>query len=185
MVMDLQRSFTLSESIRSLASTIYSRSSQIRAILVIALVFLGVITLLSLSSMRGGTTGIYMAQNEEARSVGIQEAQALTEAIIRDPAATPVIGGAGFSICTVAEPGCDLYGVPLPADLENEVSLGHLSARIERLSPPGRPPPRVLESSIDKFSAASFQISATYDRSAEGLGRVELNEGIIILVPNL
>ena len=163
---------------------IYSRSSQSGVILVIVLVFLGVITLLSMTLMRGSTTGIYMAQNEEARYAGIQEAQALTEAIVSDPATTPVIGGAGFSNCTVAEPGCDRYVVPLPAYLDNQVTLGHLSARIERLSPPSKPPPRVIESSIDKFSAASFQIRATYDRSAEGLGRVELNEGIIVLVPN-
>ncbi len=167
-----------------MTSMIYSRSSQSGAILVIVLVFLGVITLLSMGSMRGSTTGIYMAQNEEARFAGIQEAQALTEAIVSDPAATPVIGGAGFSICTVGELGCDLYNVPLPAYLQNEVTLGRLSARIERLSPPSKPPPRAIESSIDKFSAATFQISATYDRSVEGLGRVELAEGIIVLVPN-
>ncbi len=167
-----------------MARMIHSRASQSGAILVIVLVFLGVITLLSMSSMRGSTTGIYMAQNEEARFAGIQEAQALTEAIVSDPATTPVIGGAGYSICTIAEPGCDNYNIPLPVYLENQVTLGHLSARIARLSPPSKPPPRVLESSIDKFSAASFQISATYDRSAEGLGRVELNEGVIVLVPN-
>ncbi len=184
MDMNSQRDFTFSERITGLAGRIYSRSSQSRATLVIALVSLGMIMLLSLSSMGGDTTGIDMAQNEDVRSTGIQEAQALTEAIIRDPAATPVIGGTGFSVCTFTEPGCDIYYVPLPTDLQNEVSLGHLSARIERLSPPGRPPPRGLESSIDKFSAASFQISATYDRSTEGLGRVELNEGIIVLVPN-
>ncbi len=167
-----------------MARLIYSRTSQSGAILVIAMVFVGVITLLSMSSMRGSTTGIHLAQNEEARFAGIQEAQALTEAIISDPATTPVIGGAGFSICTVGEAGCDRYDIVLPAYLENEVALGHLRARIERLSPPTKPPPRAVESSIDKFSAASFQVTATYDRSAEGLGRVELAEGIIVLVPN-
>ncbi len=167
-----------------MARLIYSRSSQSGAILVIVLVFLGVITLLSMGSMRGSTTGMYLARNEEARFAGIQEAQALTEAIISNSAATPVIGGAGFSICTVGEPGCDRYGIPLPAYLANEVALGHLSARIERLTPPSKPPPRVIDSSIDKFSAATFQISATYDRSVEGLGRVELAEGLIVLVPN-
>ena len=167
-----------------MARLIYFRTSQSGAILVIALVFVGVITLLSMSSMRGSTTGIHLAQNEEARFVGIQEAQALTEAIVSDPATTPVIGGAGFSTCTAGEPACDRYGIPLPAYLQNEVALGHLSARIERLTPPSKPPPRVIESSIDKFSTAAFQITAIYDRSAEGLGRVELAEGIIVLVPN-
>ncbi|HEY5623311.1 MAG TPA: hypothetical protein VIV14_06085 [Gammaproteobacteria bacterium] len=161
-----------------------SHNKQSGAILVIVLVFLGVVTLLSVSSMHGSTTGIHMAQNEEARFIGVQEAQALTEAVVSDPGTTPVIGGAGFSICTAGEPGCDRYGIPLPPYLTNEVAVGRLSARIERLTPPNKPPPRVVESSIDKFSTASFQVSATYDRTQEGLGRVELAEGIIVLVPN-
>ena len=125
-----------------------------------------------------------MAQNEESRLAGLQDAQALTEAVVSTPAATPVIGGAGFSICTAAEVGCNRYGVPLPITLDAEVAAGHLSARIQRLTPPLKPPPRVLESSIDKFSAASFQVAATYDRTADGLGRVQLVEGMIVLVPN-
>jgi len=161
-----------------------TRTAQSGAALITALVFLGVITVLSITSMRQSTIGVRMAQNEEARLVGIQDAQALTEAIVGTPAATPVIGGAGFSICTPSEPACNRYGIPLPVTLANEVAAGHLSARIQRLTPPLKPPPRVLESSIDKFSAASFQVAATYDRSAEGLGQVQLVEGMIVLVPN-
>ena len=57
------------------------RSSQRGAALITALVFLGVITLLSVTSMRESTMGVRMAQNEEARLSGIQSAQALTEAV--------------------------------------------------------------------------------------------------------
>ncbi|MDH3507549.1 MAG: PilX N-terminal domain-containing pilus assembly protein [Gammaproteobacteria bacterium] len=160
------------------------RNSQRGAALITALVFLGVITLLSVTSMRESTIGVRMAQNEEARLSGIQAAQALTEAVVATPAATPVIGGAGFSICTAGEPGCNAYGIPLPAQVANEVAMGHLSARVQRMTPPEKPPPRVLESSIDKFSAASFQVAATFDRTNEGLGSVQLVEGMIVLVPN-
>lgn len=160
------------------------RDSQRGAALITALVFLGVITLLSVTSMRESTIGVRMAQNEEARLSGIQAAQALTEAVVATPAATPVIGGVGFSICTVGEPGCNAYGIPLPAQIANEVARGHLSARVQRMTPSEKPPPRVLESSIDKFSAASFQVAATFDRTDEGLGSVQLVEGMIVLVPN-
>ncbi|NNC64525.1 MAG: hypothetical protein HKN84_07050 [Gammaproteobacteria bacterium] len=160
------------------------RSSERGAALITALVFLGVITLLSVTSMRESTMGVRMAQNEEARLSGIQTAQALTEAVVATPAATPVIGGAGFSICTAGEPACNVYGIPLPAQVANEVAMGHLSARVQRMTPPEKPPPRVLESSIDKFSAASFQVAATFDRTNEGLGSVQLVEGMIILIPN-
>ena len=160
------------------------RGSQHGAALITALVFLGVITLLSVTSMRESTMGVRMAQNEEARLSGIQTAQALTEAVVATPAATPVIGGAGFSICTAGEPACSAYGIPLPAQVANDVAQGHLSARVQRMTPPEKPPPRVLESSIDKFSAASFQVVATFDRTNEGLGSVQLVEGMIVLIPN-
>ena len=109
-------------------------TSQRGAALITALVFLGVITLLSITSMRESTIGVRMAQNEEARLSGIQTAQALTEAVVATPAATPVIGGAGFSICTPGEPACNAYGIPLPAPLANEVAQGHVTAtgRVEK-----------------------------------------------------
>jgi len=160
------------------------RASETGAALITALVFLGVITVLSITSMRESTIGVRMAQNEEARLSGLQTAQALTEAVIATPAATPVIGGAGFSICTAGEAACNRYGIPLPPVVANDVAQGHLSARVQRMTPPQKPPPRVLESSIDKFSAASFQVTATYDRTDEGLGAVQLVEGMIVLVPN-
>ena len=88
--------------------TMIQRSTQTGATLATALIFLVVISLLSVTSIRSGTMGVRMSQNEEARFAAIQAAQALTEAIVASPASTPVIGGAGFSICTVGEPGCNL-----------------------------------------------------------------------------
>lgn len=154
------------------------------AALVTALIFLVIISMLSISSIRSGTLGVRMAQNEEARFSAIQTAQALTEAIVATPASVPVIGGAGFANCTAGETSCDLYTVVPPIGwVADEVAAGHLSARVQRLTPPDKPPPRVLESSIDKFSAASFELISTYDRTDEGLGRAQLVEGLIILVP--
>jgi len=48
-----------------------------------------------------------------------------------------------------------------------------------------RPPPRAVESSIDKFTAASFQVITTYDRVDEKLGRQQITEGVLVLVPNM
>ena len=154
------------------------------AILVTSLVFLAVVGLLAMSSMRSSIIGVRLAQNEEARFAAIGMAQALTEALSGSPASTPVIGGVGFSNCTAGETSCSLYSVSLPAGhVADSVAAGYLNARVERMTPPEKPPPRVLESSVDKFSAASFRVVATYDRSQEGLGRAQLVEGIIVLVP--
>jgi hypothetical protein len=53
----------------------------------------------------------------------------------------------------------------------------------ERTGEEFRPPPRVVESSIDKFTSASFTVTTTYDRVEDGLGRQQVTEGVLVLVP--
>ena len=42
-----------------------------------------------------------------------------------------------------------------------------------------------VESSIDKFTSASFTVVTEYDRVDEGLGRQQITEGVLVLVPKL
>lgn len=159
-------------------------SKQRGAILITALIFLAVITILGVSSMRSSRLGVRMAHNEEARYSAIETAQALSEVIVGTPESSPVIGDAGFTNCTAGETGCNLYSIVLPpGHVGSEVAGNHLSARVERMAPEEKPPPRILESSLDKFSAASFRVTSTYDRGDEGLGQAQLVEGILVLVP--
>lgn len=155
------------------------------AILIITLVFLVAITLLTVSSMQSSNVGLYMAQNEESRITAEQGAQALADAIVSNPSATPVVGGSGFTVCTVGESGCNSADLPIVNPvLATSVANGHISARVQRTGALFRPPPRVVESSIDKFTSASFEVSTTYDRSDESLGRQQIVEGVLVLVPN-
>jgi hypothetical protein len=156
------------------------------AILIISLVILIAITLLTVSSMRASNIGLRMAQNEESRFAAEQGAQALADAIVSDPKTTPVIGGSGFTICTPGLSGCNRYDLPVAnSAIAYDISTGELSARVQRMGPALKPPPRVVESSIDKFSSASFEVTATYDRAAELLGRQQVVEGVLVLVPTL
>jgi hypothetical protein len=160
------------------------RQKQSGAVLVIALMFLVAITLLTISSMRSSNIGLHMAQNEESRIVAEQAAQALADAIVANPASTPVVGVTGFTACTVGETGCSRNDLPVENSiLADAVASSYISARVERTGLSFRPPPRIVESSIDKFSAASFKVTTTYDRSADGLGRQQVNEGVLVLVP--
>ncbi len=155
------------------------------AILMITIMFLVVISLLTVSSMRASNIGLFMAQNEESRIAAEQGVQALADAIVSDPASTPVIGGAGYTICTAGETGCDQFDLPVQnAALAAAVSNGYLRARVQREGPLTRPPPRAVESSLDKFSSASFEVTTTYDRTDESLGKQLLSEGVLVLVPN-
>ena len=154
------------------------------AILVVALMFLIAITLLTISSMRAANIGLYMAQNEESRIAAEQAAQALADAIVANPSATPVIGMQGFTACTAGQTNCNRYDLPVGDPvLEAAVASDHISARVERVGPIFRPPPRVVESSIDKFTSAGFRVTTTYDRMDEGLGRQQVSQGILVLVP--
>ena len=154
------------------------------AILVIALMFLIAITLLTVSSMRATNIGLYMAQNEESRIAAEQAAQALADAIVANPSATPVYGMQGFTACTTGQTKCDRYDLAIQDPvLSSEIASNHISARVERVGPIFRPPPRVVESSIDKFTSAGFRVTTTYDRVDEGLGRQQISEGVLVLVP--
>ena len=154
------------------------------AILIIALMFLLTITLLTLSSMRSSKIGLYLAQNEESRIAAEQAAQALADAIVSTPASTPVVGLTGYTACTPGESGCSKNDLPVTnPTLAYAVAANHMRARVGRTGTTFRPPPRVVQTSIDKFSAASFRVTTTYDRIADGLGREQVTEGVLVLVP--
>jgi hypothetical protein len=159
-------------------------SKQSGAILVTSLIFLVVFIVLSLSAMHGSTLELRMANNKEASVAAFQATQAMADAIVAFPSTTPVKGGPGYITCTPLEPGCNENDLALPGGLyAPEIAAGYLSARIERLNPEWRPPPRGIESSVDKFKAAAYQVGSSFDRADDGLGAHETVEGILILVP--
>jgi len=163
---------------------IAGKQKQSGAILVIALMFLIAITLLTISSMKSSSIGLHMAQNEESRFAAIQAAQALADVIVANPASTPVIGKSGFTACTAGQQGCDREDLPVSdPTIAGEVATYHLSARVERTGGTFQPPPRAVESSIDKFTSASFKVTTTFDRVDDGLGRQQITEGVLVLVP--
>jgi hypothetical protein len=159
-------------------------SRQNGAILVITLLFLVTISMLTVSSMQASNIGLFMAANEESRISAEQGAQALADAIFSNPSATPVVGGAGFTICTAGEVGCNQFNLVVEnSALATAIANGHLRGRVQREGPLTRPPPRSVESSIDKFTSASFEVTTTYDRTDESLGKQQISEGVLVLVP--
>lgn len=163
---------------------ISARRNQHGAILVVALMFLVAITLYTISSMRSSNIGLFMAQNEESRVAAEQAAQALADAIVASPASTPVVGTTGYTACTAGEAGCNRNDLPVTNPLlADAVASNYIKARVERTGSIFRPPPRVVETSIDKFTSASFRVVTTYDRVADGLGHEQITEGVLVLVP--
>ena len=165
-----------------------NRKRQSGVILVIALVFLIAITLLTTSSMRSSNMGLLMAQNEEARVAADQAAQALADVIVANPVSTPVVGQTGFTFCTdgmaTAMDNCDRTDLPVDNPMLAEaIASGYMTARVQRTGNVYTPPPRVVESSMDKFTSASFTVTTTFDRVEAGLGYQQVTEGVLVLVP--
>ena len=149
----------------------------------VGLVFLLATTLIALAATRSSRLELRMAHNEEARLTAVQQAQALSEAVIGSPSAIPVVGNAGYLVCTPGEAGCDSNELKLPASFDAGVAADILNARVQLLTGQNIPPPRGLGSSMDKFSVAHYRVNAVYDRADESLGRANLSEGVLILIP--
>jgi hypothetical protein len=160
------------------------RTRETGSVLMVSLVFLIVLGLIGLSSMQTSRLELRMAGNEEMRANAFQIAQSLSDAIVATPAMTPVIGGAGFTLCTPGQPNCDLPSLFMPDPaLDPDVVAGHLGGTAVLTAPGNTPPPRGLGFSADKFAASRFQLQTTYDRADEGLGRASITQGLIILTP--
>lgn len=159
-------------------------AKQQGAILIIALIFLVAITLFTISSMRSSRIGLQMALNDESRIAAIQSAQALSDAIVANPGSTPVVGKTGYTACTAGEASCSRSDLVVDdLTLIDQIASNYVSARVERVGTVFRPPPRVVESSLDKFTSASFSITTTFDRAEDGLGRQQVTEGVLVLIP--
>ena len=160
------------------------KSGQRGVVLVSALILLVIITLLSMSAMRVSITELRMAGNQETAVTSFQASQALSDAIIDAAESTPVIGDPGYTICTGAGANCDRENWRLPNGMfTDQLNTGVMNSVIVRLAPALRPPPRGIGSSADKFSAAAFSITSTFDMVDQGFGRYTVVEGVLVLVP--
>lgn len=153
-------------------------------VLLISVIFLIVMGLMGLAAMQTSRLELRMAGNEELRLGAHQVAQSLVDAVIATPAMTPVIGGAGFTLCTPGLADCDRDSLFMPAaELQGEIDQGHLTGRAMMTAPSNSPPPRGLGYSADKFVATAFEVNTRYDRADEGLGQADITQGLIILTP--
>lgn len=149
-----------------------------------ALVLMVIIVLIALSSIEFSTTGLRQASNDEIALQAQEAAQSVIDATVANSDNTPVIGSAGYSVCTPGISGCNKNTVNLPNNLySTEISANEVIVRVTRSDPAFRPPPRGINTSVAAFTAAVFSISGSYDKSAAGLGQTRISEGIVILIP--
>jgi hypothetical protein len=167
-----------------------TRHQQRGAALFTALMFLIILTLISLAAMRTSTLELRMANNQESKLNAFQTTQAISDATIAETENVKVFGEVGRRMCTGADADdtpdgidCDEYGVTLVDDLyADDLADGRIKIAVTRLSPLERPAPRALGTSAAVFSVAAFQVDVAYDATDLGLSKGRIVEGVMVLI---
>lgn len=149
--------------------------------LVTVLTILVIATIASLAGIRASRLEMRMASNAENKLQSVQAAQALGDAIYADPDLVPVIGDTGFRICTATVADCDRNTIVVPGAFDAHLANGELTAVVSQEGT--GMVPRGLETSADHFDGVRFSVRTTFDRTNAGLGRAEIEQGILILTP--
>jgi hypothetical protein len=158
------------------------------AALITALIFLIIITVIALSSMRSSTQELRMAVNAEEKLTAGQLAQAMADALWSNPNATPVVGQVGRRVCNAnvaGNPPCDEYTLVLPAEIGAMIpAAGQAFVAVERLNPETRPCPgfTMAGAGAGGFGCAAFRVHAQYDGTAARGGRADVYEGVLVQV---
>jgi hypothetical protein len=160
-------------------------SKQRGVVLFVSLIMVVIIGMLTLSLMGMSRIEMRMANNEEARINGLQVAQSMIDVAVSDSKMTPVVGGAEYRLCLGDQTDCDMEIPSTPPDEVNAyVTSDALDFVATRSDPPLRPPVRGSGWSVS-FVAAPFRLRATYDRTEDGQGFAEVEQGLEIMIPSL
>ena len=138
------------------------------AALLVALSFLVVITLISLTAMRSTTTELRLATNNEERVAAEQVAQSAIDSIVSTPTNFVVTGTEG----EVETPALD------PDDIE-QFEFATVSLKEGATTNP----PRGLGVSAEKFQGTLFHIDGSYTNVDNGSGQAFIGQGVVLLIP--
>lgn len=155
-------------------------------VLIVSLLLLLVMAMLAMTVSQTNVLQLQMSGNDQAKTESLQHGLAITDAIIADKGNTAVVGDVGFRLCDAdLSTGCDDYVIAVePAVLDpNNATINYY---VERVGPELTSAPFLDEesaSSASAFSVARQEIVVSYDRSSSGLGKVEVVQGLLRLIP--
>lgn len=173
---------------------------QSGAALATALLFLIVLTLLSLVAMRSGRVDLRLALNDEVRMSAQQNAQSVLDAVLLTPAYLSVRPGSGYVQACYLGSGGSLDAAQLLAEtgfacpdagadaivLPDLGGAANAYAAVRRDEVAGldyAPMAALREGDSGlHYRLASFTVTGGYDRSAEGLGAAQVEQGVFVKV---
>ncbi len=95
------------------------------AILIVAMIFLLLLSVLAITTMRMGTLQVYMAGNEQARVEAFEKAQAIVSSLDGNDANFNVVGSTGYRVCSAGHSdadNCDLTNLVVDATVDTAVT---------------------------------------------------------------
>ena len=162
--------------------------TQAGAALIIALLFLALITLVATTGAQTSTLQLQMAGNEQSRVEAQQRAMALLDAIIDDSDNAPVVGDIGFKICdeNSTDTSCDLKQISLDANVTTMPVGVDYEYFVTRIGPLEIDAPSMAEEEVSSASAyklARQEVRAEVDGIRERLGRATIVQGVFVRIP--
>lgn len=160
------------------------RAPQGGAALIVSLIMLVVITIFSLSGARFSALDNRLALNEELNTEAKQMSLALLDGVVSADSNIVVQGDEGFTNCTAGFDGCTAYSIELPDfPWAAEIPEQDLRARVVMTGESDGPPRLGMNagSSLPRLRASTFEITAQFNRSAEGQGQNEVAQGLILI----
>lgn len=143
--------------------------NQSGTVLFMCLVFLVLISLVSLGGIRSSIIELRLASNTEERLAAAHIAQAAIDAVIANEANFVVTGTVGTAKANVTYSGIDEILEFNQTDVVvTELGLSE--------------PPRGSGLSSDKFSTASFSVDSAYDAVSLGRGQAHIAQGYMLIV---
>ncbi len=171
-----------------------SPAAQTGAVLIIAMVFMLMMSMIAVSVMRSGQMEVLMASNEQARSTAFELSEGLAQSLLSRWQTTLDTGNlvCGAYNNAVVDPDCDVdlsgdlstvldsYLLPGNADVIAPITEGNF-AFLTRYIGEGSP----LRGMGTQTSASAFyfDIEVGYDNTANRQGMSELVEGAVVVNP--
>ena len=161
-------------------------------VLIVSLLLLLAMALLAMSVSQTNVLQLQMSGNDQAKMESLQHGLAITDAIIADKGNTAVVGDVGFRLCDVGLTTEEAIALGCNDDLivvDSAVldpDADDIEYYVERVGPELTSAPFLDEdfaSSAAAFSVARQEIVVSYDRSSSGLGKVEVVQGLLRLIP--
>ena len=164
------------------------RTGQEGAVLIIAMMFLLLLTIIATTGAETSTLQLQMAGNEQSRVEAQQRTLAILDAIMDDSDNTPVVGGVDYKICDLSstDGSCDLTEIELAAAVTTVpagVGLDYFVTRVGPLEIDAPPMAEEQASSASAYKFARQEITASFDGSQARLGRSTIVQGVQVRIP--